>query len=123
MTFAEEIRDRKAILGEARNALTMNTDLLTNALEVRILELESDLDNAHEDLENEKALTKKLKGLLDGKAVMVSELLEALEACTKELESMIQRHNQTLRIAEEHADYQTVHEASIAIAKAYGEQP
>jgi hypothetical protein len=65
-TFAEEIRDRKVTLAEARNALTMNTDLLVNALEVRILELGSDLDNAHEDLENEKALTKKLKGLLDG---------------------------------------------------------
>jgi ribosome assembly protein YihI (activator of Der GTPase) len=78
MTFAEEIRERKATLAEARNALTMNTDLLVNALEVRILELESDLDNAHEDLENDKALTVKLKGLLDGKTEMVGELLEAL---------------------------------------------
>jgi hypothetical protein len=80
MTFAEEIRERKATLGEDRNAQTMNTDLLVNALEVRILELGSDLDNAHEDLENEKALTKKLKGLLDGGMVeLVGELLESLE--------------------------------------------
>jgi hypothetical protein len=64
-TFADEIRERKATLAEARNSLTMNTDLLVNALEVRILELDSDLDNAHEDLENEKALTRELKDTIE----------------------------------------------------------
>lgn len=65
MNFADEIRERKATLGEARNALTMNTDLIVNALEVRILELGSDLENLEQDLENEKLLVCKLKGLLE----------------------------------------------------------
>jgi hypothetical protein len=65
-TFAEEIKERKQILDAARQTLAGETDVVINRLEYRICELESDLDNAHEDLENEKALTKKLKCLLDG---------------------------------------------------------
>ena len=58
MTFSDQIKERKQVLNESRIMLTTDTDGLTDALEYRIEELET-------DLELEKALTVKLKGLLD----------------------------------------------------------
>ena len=76
MTFSDQIKERKQVLNESRIMLTTDTDGLTDALEYRIEELET-------DLELEKALTVKQKGLLDG------ELLEALE----NLQAQIQQVN------------------------------
>jgi chromosome segregation ATPase len=75
MNFAEEIKERKERMYDA-NALALSTAYgLVDALELRIEELGSDLDNAHEDIEREKALTKKLKGKLDGMVELVGELV------------------------------------------------
>ena len=62
MKFSDQIKERKQVLEESRTMLTTDTDGLTDALEYRIEELET-------DLELEKALTVKLKGLLDGELV------------------------------------------------------
>jgi hypothetical protein len=64
-TFAEEIKERKVRLKGSREAYEAETSYTINALEYRIEELGSDLDNAHEDLENEKALTADLKKRLE----------------------------------------------------------
>jgi len=81
MTFSDQIKERKQVLEESRNMLTTDTDAIINAFETHIMELESDLDNAREDLELEKALTTKLKGKLDGELVgLVLELIGALDA-------------------------------------------
>ena len=58
MTFSDQIKERKQVLHESRVLATLDADSLTDALEYRIEELET-------DLELEKALTVKLKGLLD----------------------------------------------------------
>ena len=63
-SFSDQIKERKQVLNESRIMLTTDTDGLTDALEYRIEELET-------DLELEKALTVKLKGLL-------AERLEAM---------------------------------------------
>ena len=65
MTFSDQIKERKEIVESAINTLSVDALSLVGAFEIRIDELESDLDNAREDLELEKALTVKLKGLLD----------------------------------------------------------
>ena len=79
MTFSDQIKELKHVLNQSRIMLTGDTDSIVNAFEIRIMELESDLDNAREDLELEKALTKKLKGLLDGGLVdLVGELVKVL---------------------------------------------
>jgi len=51
MTFSDQIKERKQTLNESRIMLTCDTDSLTDTLELRIDELESDFDNAREDLE------------------------------------------------------------------------
>ena len=65
MTFSDQIKERKGILTGACEILASEIGSVVDAFEYRIMELESDLDNAREDLENEQALTVKLKGLLD----------------------------------------------------------
>lgn len=81
MKFSEQIKERKQVLEESRVMLTTDTDAIVNAFETRIMELESDLDNAREDLENEQILTKKLKGLLDGGLVeLVGELVKVVDS-------------------------------------------
>lgn len=81
MTFSDQIKERKEIHMTAVGIHGASVNSVFECFEYRIMELESDLDNAREDLENEKALTKKLKGLLDGGLVeLVGELVEALEA-------------------------------------------
>jgi hypothetical protein len=80
MTFSEEIKEHKDEVSASRQAAMSDADGLVDALELRIDELDSDLDNAHEDLENEQALTKKLKGLIDGGLVgLVSKLVAGFE--------------------------------------------
>jgi len=81
MTFSDQIKERKEIVELSCQVACADQDLLVTSLELRIMELESDLDNAREDLELEQALTKKLKGLLDGGLVdLCGELVTALES-------------------------------------------
>ena len=75
MTFAEEIKELTEIVANSEQTLATEKVALTNSFEYRIMSLESDLDNAHDDIENEKALTKKLKGKLDGMVELVGELV------------------------------------------------
>ena len=80
MTFSDQIKERKVILTGSCEILASDISSIVDAFETRIMELESDLDNAREDLELEKALTVKLKGLLDGGLVeLVGELVKHIE--------------------------------------------
>ena len=78
MTYADEIKERKEnglMPGLSYNAAM---DSLFECQERHIMEQQTDLDNAREDLENEKELTAKLKGLLDGCRESVRGLNEEL---------------------------------------------
>ncbi len=79
MTFSDQIKDADAWVAEAIEELTKASAAREEIRTHHVNELESDLDNAREDLELEKALTAKLKGLLDGGMVeLVGELVDSL---------------------------------------------
>ena len=78
MTFADEIFERKQTAKVAHQTSELEMFAVFNAFELRIMHLEDDLDNAHEDLANEKALSEKLKGKLDVMVELVGELVECL---------------------------------------------
>lgn len=84
MTYDDEIKDLQEDLAEAIQAQGLAIARTRVRSARQIDEQESDLDNAREDLENEKALTKKLKALLDGGLVeLVGELVsEQAFGCT-----------------------------------------
>ena len=114
MIFSDQIKERKHVLNQSRIMLTGDTDAIINDFETHIMELESDLDNAREDLELEKALTKKLKGLLDGGLVeSVGELVEALEMIS----------DMGFLVDEDGCPSTEQIKIEAALAKAYGETP
>ena len=79
MTFSDQIKELKEMHAEALTQQQQAVARIVDCFETHIMELKSDLDNAREDLDNEKALTVKLKGLLDGGLVeLVGELVSIL---------------------------------------------
>ncbi len=74
MNYDDEIKERKEILNVARMNLTCETDLLTDALELRIMEQDALI------LEQSDSLIA-LRATLDGGMVeLVGELVETLKA-------------------------------------------
>lgn len=108
MNFPDQIKERKEILEAAGKVLADETYSLVAALETRINELES-------DLENEQDLTKKLKGLLDGG--LVGELVVNLENVTTQLKMY---HETRTGFAE---DANIITHAEVAITKAKESMP
>ena len=75
MTYDDEIKERKEIEAVALAGYIGARSGVVHCFETRIMHLDADLEEARQDLENEKALTAKLKGLLDGGMVeLVGEM-------------------------------------------------
>ena len=86
MNFSDQIKELKEMHAEALTQQQQAVARIVDCFETQIMHIESDLDNDREDLELEKTLTVKLKGLLDGGLVeLVGELVAKMEeTCTSQ---------------------------------------
>lgn len=110
MNFTDQIKERKENLKAARQVHDTETSYLINSFEYRIEELDT-------DLELEKELTEKLKGLLDGGLVdLVGELVEHVKQKCKICESEIDLHNSVA--GAKHMECPVPCQISVLIAKA-----
>lgn len=79
MDFSDQIKERKNLVAESAVVVAENTTALINALECRINELESDLDNALEDKQGLHDKLQEVSSKRDEYRELVGELVEEVK--------------------------------------------